>query len=110
MRRRSRRQLRRGTSRLARATPPEPDHQQGVDLDPVPEVLQAEVLVGGVLVVVVVDHRHDEERRLEDLGEEVDGRLPPRVGVSIAGWPVASPAIAATARDTGSSIEVHAAG
>src|SRR5215470_13082606 len=49
----------------------EPRQQSGAGLNAVPEVLDAEVLVGGVLVVVMVDDRDPDDRRLELLEEQV---------------------------------------
>src|SRR6202023_3732829 len=56
------------------ASPPvavAPREEGGEHLDAVPKVLQAQVLVRGVLAVVVVDGRNDDHRHLHDAGEEV---------------------------------------
>src|SRR5260370_8069440 len=62
----------------ARIADPSPQtfEQRFVDLDPVPQVPQAEVLVRGVLVVVVVGDRQPDDRRAVRLLEEVHRNAP----------------------------------
>jgi hypothetical protein len=52
---------------------PQPLKKPHIYLDPIPQILQADVLVGGVLVVVVVGDGEDQNRRVVRLLEEVHG-------------------------------------
>ena len=57
-----------------------PAEERGVNLDSVPEILQPQIFIGGVLVVIVIRDRESDDRRVVGCWKRYMGMLPPTVG------------------------------
>src|SRR5215831_12832798 len=57
----------------------QPHQKRGKNVDAVPQVFKPQILVGGVLVVVVIDDRQDEKGRAENILEQIKRQAAPHV-------------------------------
>ena len=91
--------------------PVELGHHGGVDMDPVPEIAQAQVFVGRMLVVVVIDDGQADHRYLQTSANTYSGTLPPIMGITTTGADRRlCSAAAMTALPVGADMSVRSAG
>ena len=86
----------------------QPGDEHAQHVDPIPEVPDAKVLVGGVLVVVVVGDGNGDGDGSQDFFDGSSGTLPPMVGSFTTG-PRAASTAAMTSLAMGKSMGVRTA-